>query len=271
MSYKPYPGFQELLTRWYEYGVSCPVFRTHGHREHNEPWAFPQVESTLLAYDKLRYRLMPYIYSLAWRVHQDDYTMQRPLVMDWREDAKVWNIGDEFMFGPALLVSPVLAEGATSRAVYLPASPVWYDFWTGAELKGAQQINASAPLDRIPLHVRAGSILPLGPEIEYARQSPAGPIELRVYTGADGDFTLYQDEGDGYAYEKGAHAQIPIHWSQSTKTLTVGARSGSYPGMPAEMTFHVVFVGPHHGAGASLTAKPDAIIVYNGAEKTAKQ
>ncbi|HEX7728531.1 MAG TPA: TIM-barrel domain-containing protein, partial [Terracidiphilus sp.] len=271
MSYKPYPGFQELLTRWYEYGVFCPVFRTHGHREHNEPWAFPQAEQTLLTYDKLRYRLMPYIYSLAWRVHQDDYTMQRPLVMDWREDAKVWNIGDEFMFGPALLVSPVLAEGATSRAVYLPASPVWYDFWTGAELKGAQQINASAPLDRIPLHVRAGSILPLGPEIEYARQSPAGPIELRVYTGADGDFTLYQDEGDGYAYEKGAHAQIPIHWSQSTKTLTVGARSGSYPGMPAEMTFHVVFVGPHHGAGASLTAKPDAIIVYNGAEKTAKQ
>lgn len=271
MSYKPYPGFQELLTRWYEYGVFCPVFRTHGHREHNEPWAFPQVESTLLAYDKLRYRLMPYIYSLAWRVHQDDYTMQRPLVMDWREDAKVWNIGDEFMFGPALLVSPVLAEGATSRAVYLPASPVWYDFWTGAELKGAQQINASAPLDRIPLHVRAGSILPLGPEIEYARQSPAGPIELRVYTGADGDFTLYQDEGDGYAYEKGAHAQIPIHWSQSAKTLTVGARSGSYPGMPAEMTFHVVFVGPHHGAGAAVTAKPDAIIVYNGAEKTVKQ
>jgi alpha-D-xyloside xylohydrolase len=271
MSYKPYPGFQELLARWYEYGVFCPVFRTHGHREHNEPWAFPQVEQTLLTYDKLRYRLMPYIYSLAWRVHQDDYTMQRPLVMDWREDAKVWNIGDEFMFGPALLVSPVLAEGATSRSVYLPASPAWYDFWTGAELKGTQQITAEAPLDRIPLNVRAGSILPLGPEIEYARQSPAGPIELRVYTGADGDFALYQDEGDGYAYEKGAHAQIPIHWSQSTKTLTIGARTGSYPGMPTEMTFHVVFVSPHHGAGASVTAKPDAIVVYNGAEKSVKQ
>lgn len=264
MSYKPYPNYQELYARWYEYGVFCPVFRTHGHREHNEPWSYEKIEPTLVRYDKLRYRLMPYIYSLAWRVHHDDYTMQRPLVMDWREDAKVWSMPDEFMFGPALLVSPVLEEGATSRTVYLPKAAKWYDFWTGAAVQGARKVEAAAPLDTTPIYVRAGSIVPMGPEIEYADQDTGGPIELRVYAGADGDFTLYQDEGNNYDYEKGAYALIPMHWSEATKTLTIGERKNRYPGMPEKMTFHIVIVAPDHGIGGTVTMRADKTVEYTG-------
>jgi len=259
------PAYQELYTRWFEFGTFCPIFRTHGHRDHNELWVYDKVEPILVQYDKLRYRLMPYIYSLAWRVHQDDYTMQRPLVMDWRADAKVWNIGDEFMFGPALLVSPVLKQDATERTVYLPKAEKWYDFWTGATVAGAQEIAAAAPLDRMPLYVRAGSIVPMGPEIEYADQAPQGPIELRVYSGADGSFSLYGDEGDNYNYEHGAHALIPIAWSESNKTLTIGQREGSYAGMPKEMTFHIVWVGANHGAGEAVESAADRTVVYTGA------
>ena len=169
----------------------------------------------MVDYDKLRYRLMPYIYSLAWRVTNEDYTIQRPLVMDWRTDPNTRDIGDEFMFGPAILVSPVLQADAARRTLYLPDSPAWYDFWTGASQKGGHEIDAEAPLDRIPLYVRAGSIIPLGPEIEYTSEKPAGPIELRIYKGADGTFDLYQDAGDSYDYEKGAHAVIPLRWSEA--------------------------------------------------------
>jgi alpha-D-xyloside xylohydrolase len=258
------PDYQELYARWFEYGAFCSIFRTHGHREHNELWAYPQVEPILIEYDKLRYRLMPYIYSLAWRVHNDDYTMQRPLVMDWREDPKVRDLGDQFMFGPALLVNPVLKQGATHRDVYLPAAQ-WYDFWTGEQSPGGQEVEAAAPLDRMPIYVRAGSILPMGPEIEYADEKPDGPIELRVYTGADGAFDLYGDEGDNYDYEKGAHAVIPMHWSEAEHELTIGDRVGSYPGMQGEIKFDIVWVSRNHGAGEQVESRPDRIVVYKGA------
>jgi alpha-D-xyloside xylohydrolase len=258
------PKFQELYARWFEYGTFCPIFRTHGHRPQNEIWAFDKVEPILINYDKLRYRLMPYVYSLAWRVTNDDYTIQRPLVMDWRADVRVRDIGDQFMFGPALLVNPVLQPDATHRALYLPDAPAWYDFWTGASTNGRREIDADAPLDRIPLYVRAGSILPLGPEIEYADEKPAGPIELRIYTGADGEFVLYQDAGDGYEYEHGVHSVIPMHWSESTRTLTIGQREGKYPGMPASLEMKVVLVSAGHGTGLEPTANPDKLVVYNG-------
>ena len=258
------PTYQELYTRWFEYGAFCPIFRTHGHREHNELWIYDKVEPILLNYDKLRYRLMPYIYSLAWRVHNDDYTIQRPLVMDWRTDPRTWNVGDQFMFGPAILVNPVLKQDATARSVYLPAAPLWYDFWTGASMKGGQDIQADAPLDHMPLFVRAGSIVPLGPEIEYADQAPDGPIELRIYPGSDGSFDLFADEGDNYDYEKGAHSVIPLKWSEADKTLTIGDRSGTYPGMAKEVTFHIVWVSPNHGAGEAVQAVPDRSVVYQG-------
>ena len=257
------PAYQELYARWFEYGVFCPIFRTHGHRPKNELWEFNNVEPILVTYDQLRYRLMPYIYSLAWRVTSEDYTMQRPLVMDWRTDEKVRNIGDQFMFGPAILVNPVLKADANRRSVYLPASPAWYDFWSGTPTEGDREIEADAPLDRIPLYVRAGSILPLGPDIEYADQKPAGPIELRVYRGADAEFNLYQDSGDSYDYEKGAHSVIPLHWSEATQTLTIGDRVGSYPGMPGRIEFKVVWVSAGHGAGIQQT-KADQIVEYEG-------
>jgi alpha-D-xyloside xylohydrolase len=259
------PGYQELYARWFEYGAFCPIFRTHGHRDRNEMWVYDQVFPALLAVDRLRYRLMPYIYSLAWKVTSDDYTIQRPLVMDFREDPAVREIGDQFMFGPALLVSPILTEHATSRSVYLPGGSGWYDFWTGRRTPGGASNTASAPLDRIPLSVRAGSILPLGPVIEYARQA-TDPIELRVYPGADADFTLYEDEGDSYRYENGAHATIPIHWVDASRTLTLGDRAGSYPGMSSGHTFNVVIVSSGHGIGPDATAKPDKTVHYAGSK-----
>ena len=219
-----------------------------------------------MKYDKLRYRLIPYIYSLAWRVTNEDYTMQRALVMDWRTNEKVRDIGDEFMFGPAFLVSPVALEGSTSRSVYLPPAASWYDFWTGEKLAGDQRLLSPAPIERIPLYVRAGSIVPMGPEIEYATQKPASPIELRIYPGADGNFELYSDENDSYNYEKGAHASIPIRWNDAAHTLTIGKRTGSYPGMESDAVFHVVVVGPNHGAGQEIAAAAnvDKEVRYSG-------
>ena len=256
--------YQELYARWFEYGTFCPVFRTHGHRPQNEFWAFDKVEPILIAYDKLRYRLMPYIYSLAWRVTNGDYTIQRPLLMDWRNDASTRDIGDQFMFGPAVLVSPVLQAEATRRTLYLPDSSAWFDFWTGTTQKGGREIDADAPLDRIPLYVRAGSILPLGPEIEYADEKPAGPIELRIYRGADGEFELYQDAGDSYDYERGAHSIIPVHWAESTRTLTIGERQGGYPEMPQSMQIKIVWVSAGHGSGLAPVTNPDETVEYTG-------
>jgi alpha-D-xyloside xylohydrolase len=150
-----------------------------------------------------------------------------------------------------------------SRDVYLPAGG-WYDFWTGQEVEGGRQIHVDAPLEKMPLYMRAGSIVPLGPEIEYANQNPDGPIELRVYRGADGNFKLYNDEGDSYRYEKGAHSVIPIHWNDEAETLTLGARVGAYAGMPEKRTFHVVWVGAQHGIGENVSAKDDATVDYEG-------
>jgi alpha-D-xyloside xylohydrolase len=264
------PAYQELYARWFEFGTFCPIFRTHGHRPQNEIWSYDKVEPILVSYDKLRYRLMPYIYSLAWKVSSEDYTIQRPLVMDWRTDRNTWNIGDEFMFGPAILVNPVLKADATRREVYLPAAPVWYDFWTGESVKGGQEIEASAPLDRMPLFVRAGSIVPMGPEIEYATQAPAGTIEIRIYRGADGSFDLYEDAGDGYGYEQGQHSVIPLHWDDASSTLTIGSREGSFPEIVKQRKFRVVLVGKAKGAGEGIAARANAEISYDGKEvKTA--
>ena len=259
------PAFQEAYTRWFEFGVFCPVFRTHGHRANNrnELTAFGPETPTLIRYDRLRYRMLPYIYSLAWKVTSGDYTMMRPLVMDWREDPQVRSIGDQFMFGPALLVSPVTQAGATSRQVYLPQAAGWYDFWTGNVVKPGIQ-SADAPRDKIPVYVKAGSILPLGPDVEYAEQKPDDPIELRIFPGDDGDFTLYQDAGDSYEYEKGAYSAIALHWNEKLATLSIGERQGTYPGMPANQQLRIVLVRPQHGTGPEVTVHADQEIEYAG-------
>ena len=247
------------------FGVFCPIFRTHGHRANNknELAAYGPATPTLVKYDRFRYRMLPYIYSLAWKVTDDDYTIMRPLVMDWREDKQVRSLGDEFMFGPALLVTPITQAGTTSRTVYLPHAERWYDFWTGDIVK--EGIHAAdAPLDRIPLYVRAGSIIPLGPEVEYAEQKPNDPIELRIYAGADGDFNLYEDAGDSYDYEKGEHSIIPVHWDDKTDTVTIGTKEGSYPGMPSQRTFSIVLVSHDHGVGFGITERVSHRVEYLG-------
>ncbi|HYL63604.1 MAG TPA: glycoside hydrolase family 31 protein [Candidatus Methylomirabilis sp.] len=264
------PAFRELYIRWFQFGTFCPIFRAHGTRttNQNELWSYgPDAQKILVAYDQLRYRLMPYIYSLAWKTTSEGYTIMRPLVMDFREDVRAQNIGDQFLFGPALLVNPVTEPGATIRHLYLPHAK-WYDFWTGASVQGGRTVDAPSPIDRLPLFVRAGSILPLGPDIEFAAQKPADPLELRVYPGADGSFTLYEDENDSYDYEQGAYATIPSSWDDSSRTLTIGDRSGSFPGMLTTRTFRIVFVRENHGVGSALTDSPDKTVEYSGKKLT---
>jgi alpha-D-xyloside xylohydrolase len=260
------PAFRELFIRWFEYGAFCPIFRVHGTRttNENELWAYGAEAQTILTnYDRLRYRLMPYIYSVAWKVTNEGYTPMRPLVMDFQDDVRAQNTGDQFLYGPAILVNPVTEAGATSRRVYLPKAD-WYDFWTGAKTTGGKAIDAAAPLDRMPLYVRAGSILPLGPDMEWSTEKPADPIELRVYPGADGDFTLYEDENDSYRYEKGVYATIPIHWDDKRATLTIGKRQGSFPGMLQERKFQVVYVSDGHGADQTVAERTDKEVKYSG-------
>jgi alpha-D-xyloside xylohydrolase len=263
------PAYRELYVRWFEFGAFCPIFRAHGTRttNQNEVWSYgPEVQKTLVAYDKLRYRLMPYIYSLAWKTTSENYTIMRPLVMDFREDIRAQNIGDQFLFGPAILVNPVTEPGATTRHLYLPNTK-WYDFWTGSAIEGGRALDAPTTIDRMPLYVRAGAILPLGPDTEYTAEKSADPIELRVYRGANGAFTLYEDENDTYNYEKGAYATIPFSWDDTAHTLTIGDRSGAFPGMLEKRTFRIVFVNENHGTAGALTESPDKIVPYSG-EKT---
>ena len=257
---------EELFTRWFQFGAFCPTFRIHGQapKELYGPQWSAQGKANMLLVDQLRYRLMPYIYSLAWKVTSQGYTIMRPLVFDFQDDATVYGIKDQFMFGPALLVNPVTATGATSRSVYLPAG-TWYDFWTGSTTTGGSMSTASAPLSQIPLFVRAGSIVPMGPNIQYATQS-ADPLEIRVYKGQNGSFTLYEDAGDTYDYENGQFAQIPFSWSEASQQLTMGARTGSYTGMATSRTFNLVWVGANHGAGVGVTATADQVVKYDGSQ-----
>jgi alpha-D-xyloside xylohydrolase len=242
----------------------CPIFRTHGHRanEENELFSYGAATANLVEYDKLRYRLLPYLYSNAWQVTSNGGTVMRPLVMDFRKDEKTWNIGDEFMFGPALLVAPVTQEGATSREVYLPETKGgWYDFWTGERMAGGKRVMAAAPITKIPVYVRAGSIVPMGPVVEYAEQKSDAPVELRVYPGADADFTLYDDAGDGYGYEHGEYATVTVHWDDAAGTVSFGDRTGGYPGMAAKQKFRVI-------AGALARGAEAMEITYDGTAVT---
>jgi alpha-D-xyloside xylohydrolase len=261
------PDYQELYVRWFQYGVFCPILRTHGHRvnDTNELFSYGTRTPMIIRYDKLRYRLLPYTYSLAWRVTRDDYTMQRGLPMDWPADRRVRDIGDQFMFGPAFLVAPVTEPGANSRSVYLPQAPAWYDFWTGKRLSGIESVEVAAPLERIPLFVRGGSIVPLGPVVEDA-EDPSDLLEVRVYPGADGEFELYADSGDTYDYEKGLHRTVALHWDDVARTLVVGEGRGSYPGIPERIRIRLVVVSEAHGIGEEPAAESDAEALYEGRE-----
>jgi alpha-D-xyloside xylohydrolase len=414
------PAYQELYTRMFQLGTFSPIFRSHGSETPREIWEFGPFSDVLVKFDRLRYRLMPYLYSLAWKVTSEGSTIMRGLPMDFPADRRTFSIDDQFMFGSALMVSPVteymlhrppeksipisgdhfktqdgkpglevtyfdddafgtpvcqrteptidlhwytgwpsfitqpkfsmrwegilvpaetglhrfhiksfgprhlLLDGkelplnyqsteaytvpvelqagreyaikfdttnsvlgafraqlfwktpsilakekiketrTQTRPVYLPAGTGWIDFWNGRLVTGGQSITADAPIDKIPLLVRAGSIIPMGPFIQYAAEKPADPIELRIYPGADGDFVLYEDENDNYNYEKGIHATIAFHWNEGKRQLTISRRNGSYPGMPSRRRFDVVIVGPSHGVGIDVTAKADRTVEYAG-------
>jgi alpha-D-xyloside xylohydrolase len=249
-------AYHELLIRWFEYGTFCPLFRVHGYKSNAELWNYgSQVERVLTQYDALRYHLLPYIYSAAWGVTKNGETLMRALPLEFSSDPKAREVQDQFMFGPALLINPVTKEGVSQRTLYLPAGTSWVDFWTGKTLSGGQIITADAPLDRIPMYAKSGSILAFGPSVESA-SAKSDPVELRIYSGADGDFALYEDEGDNYDYERGANSVIPIHWDDKTQTLTIGDRRGTFPGMLEHRTFRVVRVTAAHGVGICFDACP---------------
>ena len=264
------PTYHELLIRWFQYGAFCPIFRVHGYKSNAELWNYgSDVEKVLTQYDELRYRLLPYIYSAAWGVTNKGETLMRALPLEFSSDPGAREISDQFMFGSAFLINPVMTEGATQRSLYLPAGMEWVDFWSGKRANGGQTITAEAPLDRIPVYVRAGSIVPFGPR-EESTATKEDPIELRIYSGADGDFTLYEDQGDSYAYEHGAYSTTPFHWDDKTKTLTIGDRKGNFPGMLEHRIFHAVIVREGNGTGITPSSQPDTTIEYHGKATSAK-
>jgi alpha-D-xyloside xylohydrolase len=271
------PANRELFTRWFQFGVFSPIFRIHGKGEralYSNNWD-ANTKQILLMYDNLRYRLLPYIYSLAWKVTNENYTLMRSLAFDFRTDAAVYNIPDEYMFGPAFLVNPITEQMYTlqtnlvtekSRNVYLPKGAAWYDFWTGMTLAGGQTIKALAPIQTIPLYIKAGSIIPMGPFLQFATEKQADPIELRIYPGANGEFVLYEDENDNYNYEKGQYAMIRFAWNDALKILTISDRRGEFPGMLKERTFNIVMVKENKGSGVDICLTPDRSIKYDGSK-----
>ena len=273
------PQFQELYVRWMQYGLFCPVFRSHGADAPREIWQFGKkgepVYDAIEKQIRLRYRLLPYLYSTAWQVTSNNDSYIRPLFSDFAADKKVWDVTDEFLFGRSILAAPIVNPqyteekiirtdamtgwdrkevrgeksgvrdmidwSATKTAVkYLPKGATWYDFWTNKQYKGGQTITLETSFDRVPMFVRAGSILPLGPEMQWVGEKKWDNLELRIYPGADGQFVLYEDEGDNYNYEKGAYSVIQFSWNEKTHTLTIGDRQGSYPGMLQNRQFTIV-------------------------------
>ena len=288
------PQFQELYVRWMQYGLFCPVFRSHGADAPREIWQFGKkgepvydaIEQTI----RLRYRLLPYLYSTAWQVTSANDSYMRPLFADFAADKKVWNMTDEFLFGRSILAAPILDPQYTEEKViredamtgwnkkqltidngqltidwnatktatkYLPKGAIWYDFWTNKQYKGGQNVTLETSFNRVPMFVRAGSILPMGPEMQYVGEKAWDNLEIRVYPGSDGEFTLYEDEGDNYNYEKGTYATIAFHWNNKSRTLTIDNRQGAYPGMLQSRQFSIVLPD-----GTSKT------VTYDGTRQT---
>jgi alpha-D-xyloside xylohydrolase len=272
--FKPSPSdleeWRELMTRWFQFGTFVPIFRSHGEFPYREiyntaPENHPAYQA-IVATNRLRYSLMPYIYSLAGQTYLNDYTIMRGLAMDFPGDRAVNDIGDQYMFGPSLLISPVTEYKARSRDVYLPGPYGWYDMQTGLHSIGGKVISADAPYSSIPVFVREGAILPLGPDMQYTSEKPADPLTLFVYTGMDGTFTLYEDEGVNNNYESGAYTLIPFVYSEADRTLTIGARKGEFSGMLQNRTFNVKVVSKKSPVKLDFNAAPDKTIQYSGEE-----
>ncbi|HVW21201.1 MAG TPA: TIM-barrel domain-containing protein [Opitutaceae bacterium] len=264
------PKYAELFTRWFQFSAFCPMFRVHGTNRPKEIWRWdPATQRVLADFINLRYRLLPYIYSTAHAVTLGG-SMMEPLPMAFPGDPSLAVVTDQYLFGPALMACPVTAPGASSRPVDLPRGADWTDFWTGRSFSGGSVITGDAPISRMPIFVRAGSILPYGPAIQYAGEKPGAPVEIRVYPGADGDFSLYEDEGDNYDYERGESSTIAFHWDDTARTLSIAARRGEFPGMVRERKFRIVAVAPGRGAGLGPSDSVDAEIGYDGSAATVR-
>lgn len=281
------PEYRELYARWLQFGAFCPLMRSHGADAPREIFQFgkqgDKVYDALEKFIHLRYRLLPYIYSSSWDVSFNRSSLMRALVMDFPTDRNAIDINDQYMFGESLLVSPVtnamyvkqkisgkdtiMVEDFTilkSKETYLPANTDWYDFWTGERLNGGKKISKETPIDIIPLYVRAGSIIPIGPSVQYAHEKKWDNLDIRIYPGADGNFVLYEDEFDNYNYEKGMYATITFTWDDANQLLTISKQTGYYPGMLAERTFSFTLVNTNKGGQVHQALSPDKIITYTG-------
>ena len=266
--------WRELQTRWNQFGCFIPLYRAHGQWPLREVWNIapenhPAYKS-IVYYDRLRYRMMPYIYSLTGAVHFKDYTMMRALVMDFNGDDKVYDIKDQWMFGPSLMACPVGYYKARSRQVYLPKQKGWYDLYSGKYYQGGQTINAAAPYERIPVFVPEGSIIPFGPAMEWSDEKPAELINLYVYEGKNGSFTLYEDEGSNYNYEKGKYATIEFSYDDASHQLTIGAVKGSFDGMLKKRRFNIVNVGAKTPKALNVSNPKGKLVQYSGSEVKVK-
>jgi len=260
--------WKELMTRWYQFGAFCPLFRSHGQYPYREIFNTAQPGDTayqsILFYDHLRYRLLPYIYSTAAKTYYDDYTIMRGLVMDFRGDKSVLNINDEYLFGPSLLISPVYTYHLRTRKVYLPNGQGWYDVYDGKFFSGGQSIKVSAPYDRMPVFAKEGSIIPTGPALQYTSERAADTITLFVYTGKDASFNLYEDEDTNYNYEKGMFATIQIDYDEEGKSLTIDDRKGEFPGMLQKRVFNIIWITKDKGKNLDPDQQPDDQVIYGG-------
>ncbi len=279
--------YRELYARWIQFGAFCPMMRSHGTDAPREIYQFgkkgDKIYDAIEKYINMRYNLLPYIYSTSWDVTANQSTMMRALVMDFAKDKQALDINDQYMFGKSLLVCPVTRpmyskisvhgndttnvedfRKIKDREVYLPEGTDWYDFWTGEKFTGGQTVNKEAPIDIIPLYVKAGSILPIGPKVQYATEKKWDDIEIRIYPGADGKFVLYEDEFDNYNYEKGNYLTITFTWNDLEKELAISDRKGSFPGMLNERKFNIVKVSTSNGIGIDIVEKYDKIVTYEG-------
>ncbi|MBG6236439.1 alpha-D-xyloside xylohydrolase [Pedobacter sp. CAN_A7] len=266
--------WRELNARWYQFGTFVPLFRVHGQYPFREiyniaPADHPAYKS-MVYYNQLRYRLMPYIYSLAGQTYQKDYTMMRGLMMDFPQDLKASNLNDAFMFGPSLLINPVYTYKDRNRKVYLPSGQGWFDLYSGKFYNGGQEIKADAPYETMPVYVKEGTILPTGPSLQYTSEKPADPLTLFVYTGKDATFSLYEDEGTNYNYEKGAFATIDFNYSEATKSLTIAARKGTFKGMLQNRTIRVVVISANQAKSLDFNQKADHEVKYSGKQTVIK-
>ncbi len=245
-------AYHDILTRWFQWGTFNPIFRMHGYQTETEPWKYGSiVENNMREMMNLRYRLMPYIYAEAWQTSSENSTMMRPMIMDFGQDSKAIAQAYQYMFGKSILVAPVTEAGVQNWEVYLPEKVEWFDFWSGKKYKGGQTVSLPSPQDKLPLLVKAGSIIPMGRVMQYTKEKPLDTLEIRIYPGADGSFTLYEDEGDNYNYEKGNYSTIELQWNDKKQQLAIGKLQGSFAKQIKNKVFSIVLVSEQKGIAAS--------------------